>query len=147
MVALSLRAWEPFFASFPTQVGDELASELHPDFHAEQTTVVTEACTSPDHEVAVATIDDTVAGFAVVILDQDTATGQLHLIAVDPDHQRQGLGGLLNGWALEVMTSAGMRLARVDTGGDRSHAPARRSYERAGYTAIPVTHYFKLLGP
>lgn len=147
VVALSLRAWEPFFATFPELVGAELAAALHPDFPAEQTSVVTDACTNRDHEVVVATVDGTVAGFAVVILDHDTSTGQLYLIAVDPDHQRRGLGRLLNQWALDVMKAAGMRMARVGTGGDRSHAPARRSYERAGYTPIPVTHYFKLLSP
>jgi hypothetical protein len=36
-----------------------------------------------------------------------------------------------------------MRLARVETGGDPSHAPARRSYENAGYTGLPLVRYFK----
>jgi hypothetical protein len=31
------------------------------------------------------------------------------------------------------MRAAGMRVATVSTGGDPSHAPARRAYEKAGF--------------
>lgn len=147
IVALSLRAWDPFFTSFPDLVGPELAHALHPDFPAEQTKVVTDACTDPDHHTAVAVDAGVVVGFAVVVLDHDTAIGELHLIAVDPSHQRRGIAGLLDDWAVGVMRTNGMRLATVGTGGDPAHAPARRAYERAAYTPIPVVHYFKLLDP
>jgi hypothetical protein len=33
------------------------------------------------------------------------------------------------------MKEAGMQVATVSTGGDPSHAPARRAYEKAGFTA------------
>lgn len=147
VVALSLRAWAPFFTAFPDLVGPPLAHELHPDFPREQTEVVTRACTDPDHHTVVAVVDGAVAGFAVVVLDLDASVGELHLIAVDPPHQRRGIAGLLDDWALETMRSHGMRMATVATGGDAAHAPARRAYERAGYTPIPVVHYFRLLRP
>jgi hypothetical protein len=42
------------------------------------------------------------------------------------------------------MRANGMKLAAVDTGGDPSHAPARRSYEKAGFDrSISSVHYFK----
>jgi hypothetical protein len=47
--------------------------------------------------------------------------------------------------ALEEMKATGMELAVVETGGDESHAPARRSYEKAGYTGLPLVRYFKEL--
>jgi hypothetical protein len=37
----------------------------------------------------------------------------------------------------------GMALAVVGMGGDEGHAPARRSYEKAGYTALPLVRYYK----
>jgi hypothetical protein len=43
------------------------------------------------------------------------------------------------------MRSAGMRLAMIGTGGDPGHAPARRTYEKAGYTPLPAVNYFKAL--
>lgn len=33
----------------------------------------------------------------------------------------------------------------VGTGGDPGHAPARRLYERAGFTPVPLVRYFKAL--
>ena len=33
----------------------------------------------------------------------------------------------------------------VGTGGDASHAQARKSYEKAGYTALPLVRYYKAL--
>jgi hypothetical protein len=41
------------------------------------------------------------------------------------------------------MKQAGMRLAVVGTGGEDGHAPARRSYEKAGYTGLPLVRYYK----
>jgi hypothetical protein len=38
-----------------------------------------------------------------------------------------------------------MRLAVVGTGGDSGHAPARRTYEKAGYTGLPLVRYYKHL--
>jgi len=35
-----------------------------------------------------------------------------------------------------------MRVAMIETGGDPGHAPARRVYERAGYTALPAVRFF-----
>ena len=38
-----------------------------------------------------------------------------------------------------------MKLAVVGTGGDEGHAPARRSYEKAGYTGLPLVRYYQEL--
>jgi hypothetical protein len=44
------------------------------------------------------------------------------------------------------MRDEGMRLATVSTGGDASHAPARRAYEKLGFGAgIPAVTLYKLL--
>ena len=67
------------------------------------------------------------------------------LLAVHPDHQNDGIGTALNEYALERMREAGMRIAVVGTGGDASHAPARRSYEKAGYIGLPLVRYYQRL--
>ena len=36
-------------------------------------------------------------------------------------------------------------MALVGTGGDPGHAPARRAYEQAGFTALPIVNYVKKL--
>lgn len=38
-----------------------------------------------------------------------------------------------------------MAVVLVSTGGDIGHAPARRTYEKAGFTPMPVVNYFKAL--
>jgi hypothetical protein len=43
------------------------------------------------------------------------------------------------------MRESGMRVAMIGTGGDPGHAPARRAYDKAGYTALPSVQYFKAL--
>jgi len=44
------------------------------------------------------------------------------------------------------MKECGMDLVEVGTGEDPGHAPARRSYEKAGYTPLPLVRYYKALG-
>jgi hypothetical protein len=38
-----------------------------------------------------------------------------------------------------------VRVAMIGTGGDPGHAPARRVYESADYTLMPMARYFKAL--
>jgi hypothetical protein len=44
-----------------------------------------------------------------------------------------------------VLADDAMRVAMIGTGGDPGHAPARRVYEKADYTLIPMARYFKAL--
>ena len=83
-----------------------------------------------------------------VAIDHDTSDermGGIDMIAVDPVHQRAGIGSLLTTHALAWMKANGMRLAMVETGGDPGHAPARRTYEHAGFAPLPVVRYFREL--
>ncbi len=86
-----------------------------------------------------------VVAFAAAILHPDQLLGEISMIAVDPDHQREGLGRALTEHATEWLRNAGMRVAMVETGGDPGHGPARRLYQAAGYTTLPVARYFKAL--
>jgi hypothetical protein len=43
------------------------------------------------------------------------------------------------------MRAAGRQLAIVNTGGDPGHAPARATYERAGFVSLPQAQYYLLL--
>jgi GNAT superfamily N-acetyltransferase len=59
------------------------------------------------------------------------------MIAVDPSFQRRGVAAALTNWALDAMRVVGATLATVGTGGDPGHAPARHTYESAGFTPWP----------
>lgn len=71
--------------------------------------------------------------------------GQIYMIAVDPPHQRRGVGIALTTHATDWIRRQGMTVALIGTGGGPGHAPARRLYERAGYTPLPIVNYFKRL--
>jgi ribosomal protein S18 acetylase RimI-like enzyme len=146
VVALSLRAWAPVFASMEDVLGPSgVFARFYPDWRDAQAKAVLAACTDPELDVWVAAADATVVGFVAVKLDRPASLGEIHMIAVDPSAQRQGIGSALTAFALERIKEAGMAVAMVETGGDPGHAPARRTYERAGFTLMPVARYFTAL--
>jgi GNAT superfamily N-acetyltransferase len=81
----------------------------------------------------------------VVELQEHEREGGIYLLAVDPKHQRRGIGGGLTEYALAWIKEQGMDVAYVGTGGDPGHGPARRVYERAGFSGFPVVQYMRLL--
>jgi GNAT superfamily N-acetyltransferase len=146
VVALALRAWEPVFESLRRVLGAELDERMHgTDWRVYQRASVEAALDNDDMHLWVAEIDGTVVAFMAVTLHPDDSMGELYMIAVDPAAQGHGLGTRLTDVATDWMRAAGMRVAMIATGGDPGHAPARRAYEKAGYTALPGVQYFKPL--
>lgn len=146
LVDLSLRAWAPVFPSIDAGLGDDLARLLTPDWDAAQEQSVRDQCARDDAEVWVAVADDQLAGFVVVAVhDAEAALGAIDMVAVDPDHQRRGVGRALTDHGLAVLRGWGMAAAMVETGGDPGHAPARALYEAAGFTHLPIARYFTAL--
>jgi GNAT superfamily N-acetyltransferase len=150
VVALSLRAWAPVFASMEQIAGTEIVVRLHGgDWREYQARSVREVLTDAAMRVWVAeagSVADSVAGFvAATVFDAERRIGEIVMLAVDPACQRHGIGAALTGFATQWLRSAGMRVAMIGTGGDPGHAPARRVYEKADYTLIPMARYFKAL--
>ena len=73
--------------------------------------------------------------------------GETHILAVDPAHRRHDIGRALNEHPYRRLREAGLRMAMVETGSDRGHAPARATYEAEGFVRWPVARYFKDLAP
>lgn len=145
VVHLSLLAWEPVFHSFAQVLGNEIYKLIYPNWQKAQSEVVTATCQDENISVWVADVDGSVAGFVACTFDHDKLEGEVYMLAMHPDHQNQGIGTQLNFFALERMKENGMKLVSVGTGGDPGHAPARRSYEKAGYTPLPIVRYYKAL--
>jgi ribosomal protein S18 acetylase RimI-like enzyme len=146
VVEFSLRAWEPVFASVRTVLGDDVFLRLHPDWRADQAQAVRSSCTSEDRNVFVAFADSRSVGFVAIALNAfHERMGWIEVIGVDPDYQRRGIGSALTDFAIEHMRSHGMDIVVVETGGDPGHAPARAAYEAAGFTALPISRYFRLI--
>jgi ribosomal protein S18 acetylase RimI-like enzyme len=146
VVHLSLRAWSPVFASLEQVLDRDVYRAFYPDgWRTSQQKAVEEVCASPDMRVWVAIDSDVVAGFVAVRLHLESSMGEIYMIAVDPDHQRRGIATALTECALDWMRRSGMSVAMVETGGDPGHAPARATYQKAGFGLLPVARYFKKL--
>lgn len=142
--ALSLRAWAPVFASFAQVLGKQIYPLVYPDWLSTQAAAVRTVC-GGEH-VFVAEVGDRIAGFsAVVIRDDDPRSGEIDMIAVDPEFQRRGVASALMSRSIDCMRAAGVVVADVATGGDAGHAPARRTYEKSGFTALPLVRYYLAL--
>ncbi len=145
VVALSLRAWAPVFASTEELLGPELSGRLRGDWRASQERAVRAVLADPAQRVWVADDQGQAVGFVAATLHTDSLLGEVSMLAVDPDAQNHGVGMALTATATDWLRTSGMRVAMIDTGGDPGHAPARRVYEKADYTALPVVRYFKAL--
>jgi GNAT superfamily N-acetyltransferase len=144
LVELSLLAWEPVFDSFRQVMGPAIFPLAYPDWREQQRQTVETYCKArEDRVLLIAEADGRAIGFLTYELNHKNQEGEVTLLAVHPDYQNQGAGTKLNLLALEQMKEHGMKLAAVATGGDPGHAPARRSYEKAGYTALPLVRYYK----
>lgn len=146
VVQLSLLAWAPVFRSLRQVLGPEIYAAIWPDWRAIQREGVDKACRQgePFH-TWVAEVAGSVVGFLTCKVHDEDKIGEVYYLAVHPAHQNRGIGTALNAFALEKMRAWGMEMARVETGGDPGHAPARRCYEKAGYTGLPLVRYFKKL--
>lgn len=132
--AIRTAAFAPVFASFRNILGDEIYELAQAPEDAKQGDYL--ACLfDPDSgwELYVAESSQTMVGFVSIQLDQASKVGEIGLNAVDPNHAGKGIGTEMYNFALVRMKEAKMRVATVSTGGDPSHAPARRAYEKVGF--------------
>jgi ribosomal protein S18 acetylase RimI-like enzyme len=142
IVELSLLAWAPVFESFEKVLGPRVFPILYPDWRKSQKEGVEGACRATDkYHTLVAQVDGRVVGFLSYELKGET--GEVVLLAVHPEYQRRGIATQLNVAGLAEMKAAGMKMAVVETGGEDGHAAARRAYDKAGYTGLPLVRYFK----
>ena len=143
VVELSLRAWDPVFRSLEDVLGPEIFTRLHPDWRRDQENAVRGTLADPATRAWVAGAGDGVAGFAAAVLHHGRRMGEVTMLAVDPQAQNRGIGAALTEVATGWLRASGMAVAMIDTGGDPGHAPARRVYEKADYTLLPIARYFK----
>jgi ribosomal protein S18 acetylase RimI-like enzyme len=145
--AIRAAAFAPVFASFRSIVGPEIAALGLTTAEQEQADLL-DAIVRPDsgHAVAVADVSGAPAGFVSWKPNIAPGIGEITLNAVHPDHGGNGIGAALYRHALAALKAAGMQLATVGTGGDPSHAPARRAYEKVGFNVhIPSIYMYRRL--
>ncbi|MGL5872639.1 MAG: GNAT family N-acetyltransferase [Xenococcaceae cyanobacterium] len=154
VIHLSLRAWKPVFDSIQNAMDADVYQAFYPDnWRVSQQKAVEDVCAAEDTNVWIAKVFDrpevndagSTVGFVAVKLNLEDSMGEIYMVAVDPNFQGRGIGSTLIEFALNWMKDAGMSIAMVETGGDPGHAPARHTYEKAGFELFPVARYFKKL--
>lgn len=128
-------AFAPVFSSFRSILGEEIYDLAQaPEDEAQEELLASLLTPESDWKVYAAEMDSSIVGFVSIQLSQDTEIGEIGLNAVHPNYAGKGIGTTMYEFAITRMKEAGMQVATVATGGDPSHAPARRAYEKAGFT-------------
>jgi GNAT superfamily N-acetyltransferase len=144
VVALTLAAWTPVFEKTISEVPRFAYDAFYPKgWQTRQSADVTDLLAGEPQNIWLAVVDDKVKGFVGIRVHPDDRMGEVYILAVSPDRQRQGIGRMLMEHAETVVRTAGMAMMMVETVDDTGHSPARRAYEAAHYVRWPVARYFK----
>lgn len=144
LLALSLRSWEPVFSAMESEVSSFVYECFYPrGWRVRQEADLAEVLDREAERIDVAVIDSQVVGWVCTRLHLEDDMGEVYVLAVDPERQRQGIATALMDRSFERIRAAGLRMAMVETGGDSGHAPSRSIYEAAGFQRWPVARYFK----
>jgi predicted kinase/GNAT superfamily N-acetyltransferase len=144
VLEICLLSFAPIHESFKQLLGAGLFALVYPDWKTSHKEYLASLTQPGERErLHVAEDNRSVVGFIHYEVDRQKQSGKIGLNAVHPTHQSKGIGSRMYRYVLDKMRTEGMKYVQVETGGDASHAPARRAYEKAGFVPIPVVHYFK----
>jgi GNAT superfamily N-acetyltransferase len=146
VLALTIKAWVPVFEKLKPAVQCYVYENFWPQgWEVRQRADVAAFLDNEGEHVWVALDGDNVAGFVGVRLHREDKMGEIYILAVDPDHQRQGIARVLMDTAFNHLRTAGLKMVMVETGDDPGHTPSRATYENMGFARWPVVRYFKEL--
>ena len=138
-------AFAPIHQSFENLLGTDLFRLVYPDWRGSHERYLRSLTNTEKDRLFVAEHDGAAVGFIHYEVSADGQSGKIGLNAVHPAHQRKGVGTVMYAHVLDIMQSVGVKYAHVGTGGDASHAPARRAYEKCGFVPLPLMRYYKKL--
>ncbi len=144
LIAIARAEWDAIYRGYSDQLGEEIFSLFYPDPGAAKEAQIR-------HNVASGTcylteLDGEIAGFIHFVYDERTRLGTISNNAVSGAHRGHGIGPRQYEFVFGLLRSLGAKGVRVTTGLDEAHAPARRAYEKAGFSqrTESVTYYMKL---
>lgn len=133
VVEIANLSWQHIYASHREIFGDELYDTLFPEDQERKGNQVRSTCEREPEQVWICELDGKVVGFINWFIDDNKKIGEIGNNGVHPDFVGKGLGSLMYKSVLEHFREIGMCYAKVNTGLDDAHAPARRAYERMGF--------------
>lgn len=140
------RAWSNIYKMFRESYGDELLELIVPDVATAKGEQVKSHCIRHPDWTFICEEEERVVGFIIFTLDKESKIGTIGNNAKDPDCDLKGIGQQMYEAVFECFREHGMLYAKVHTGLDYAHAPARRAYKRAGFNISheDVDFYMKL---
>ena len=144
LVSLAKNEWAAIYDGFRPQLGDEIFSLVYPDPMAQKEAQIRENVASGN--CFVTELDGKIAGFIYYAYDEKTKIGTIGNNAVSGNFRGRGIGPSQYEFVFDLLRKQGAAAVRVTTGADEAHAPARRAYEKAGFSESlsSVTYYKKL---
>ena len=136
VVALSLRAWAPVFASFETVLGRGVYRQLHPDWRSSQAAAVERVCRDPEMRVQVAVEDGrpVAVGSHQPVDIGGSQVSEVVGVAALPWLRGRGLGAGIAS-ALVAHATETADLVFLAAGDD----DVARVYERVGFARLATT--------
>jgi len=134
MREIAVKAWSPIYAGYRERMGEELYKLAMPgDWRKDKANQVSDFYHEHPDWCLVAEQEGRVVGFITFVLQRDKRIVEIGNNAVDPDCQGYGVGTAQCQRVLEIFREEGMKYAKVGTGLDPAHAPARAMYEKVGF--------------
>ncbi len=135
METIRRKAFQPIFASFRKILGDTIYETAQlPEDLAQEGLLKSYFNEDSFWKTWKVLLESKIIAFVAIRLDKQAEVGEIGLNAVDPDFSGQGIGTEIYHFAVREMKKAGMKVATLATGGDPSHLPARKAYQKAGFT-------------
>lgn len=147
LLEIAVAAWESIFSCYRETMGEDLFGAVFPDWQEDKKRQVEEACGGQRGSmVYVAERNGEVVGFVTFYPNPVPGVYEMGNNAVRPDFQGRGIGQMMYERVFEKLRELGVHSVKVLTGGDPSHAPARRAYEKAGFKVqLPMVDYYRRL--
>ena len=125
-------AWRPIRQMGREALGDAIADVLNPMGDAKSKGLQVKAqIESGKYGIAVCEHENTVVGF--ITWQIEGPVGEICNNGALKSSGLKGIGQTMYHYVFDVFRKAGVKVAKVTTGLDWAHAPARRAYERAGF--------------
>ncbi|MBR7104436.1 MAG: GNAT family N-acetyltransferase [Lentisphaeria bacterium] len=145
VMEIANKAWQEIRKMSRAALGDRISDLFHPGGDAVSKGIqVREQIESGLYHIAVCEHEGEIVGFITTRIEG--FSGEICNNAARPGTGLKGVGQLMYQYALEYFRSRGVKVVQVTTGLDDAHAPARRAYERAGFTRRleSVTYFMEL---
>lgn len=142
VMSIANEAWRPIRQMSREALGDTISDLMNSAGDAKSKGLQVKAqIESGKYGIAVCEHEDTVVGF--ITWQIDGPVGEICNNGALKTSGLKGIGQTMYHYVFDVFRSAGVKVVKVTTGLDWAHAPARRAYERAGFTKhLDSTTYF-----